>query len=47
MTQLNEIKRMQLLAGIISESQLNEDLLELKQMSKQLYSFLKQKGFPV
>jgi hypothetical protein len=47
MTQIDEIKRMQLLAGIISESQLNEDLLELKQMSKQLYSFLKQKGFPV
>jgi len=47
MTQLNEIKRMQQLAGILTESQLNEDLLELKQMSKQLYSFLKQKGFPV
>ncbi len=27
------------------ESQLNEDILELKQMSKQLYSFLKKKGF--
>jgi hypothetical protein len=42
--QINEIKRMQLLAGVINESQLNEDILELKQMSKQLYSFLKKKG---
>ncbi len=29
------------------ENMLNEDILELKQMSKQLYSFLKGKGFPV
>jgi hypothetical protein len=29
----------------LNESQLNEDILELKQMSKQLYSFLKSKGF--
>ena len=43
---------MQKLAGIITESEfkqkvemLNEDILELKQMSKQLYSFLKKKGF--
>ena len=42
---INEAKRMQHLAGIINESQLNEDILELKQMSKQLYSFLKKKGF--
>jgi hypothetical protein len=41
---INEAKRMQQLAGLITESQLNEDILELKQMSKQLYSFLKQKG---
>jgi len=47
-----EFRRMQVLAGIITESQykekvqmLNEDILELKQMSKQLYSFLKKKGF--
>jgi hypothetical protein len=51
--------KMQKLAGVITEAQynlkkkvlvedqLNEDILELKQMSKQLYSFLKQKGFPV
>jgi hypothetical protein len=44
MAQLNEITRMQQLAGLINESQLNEDILEIKQMSKQLYSFLKQKG---
>ena len=43
---LNEqFRRMQRLAGIITEEQLNEDILELKQMSKQLYSFLKSKGF--
>jgi len=29
----------------VEEAQLNEDILELKQMSKQLYSFLKNKGF--
>jgi hypothetical protein len=39
-----EFRRMQKLAGIITEEQLNEDILELKQMSKQLYSFLKKKG---
>ena len=51
--------KMQKLAGVITEAQynskkkalvenqLNEDILELKQMSKQLYSFLKKKGFPV
>ena len=40
--------RFQFLAGVINENefkQLNEDILELKQMSKQLYSFLKSKGF--
>jgi len=42
-----EFRRMQKLAGILTESQLNEDILELKQMSKQLYSFLKKKGFAV
>ena len=42
-----EFRRMQKLAGILTESQLNEDILELKQMSKQLYSFLKNKGFNV
>jgi len=42
-----EFRRMQKLAGILTESQLNEDILELKQMSKQLYSFLKSKGFEV
>jgi len=47
---------MQKLAGVITEAQynqkkslieaqLNEDILELKQMSKQLYTFLKSKGF--
>jgi hypothetical protein len=40
-----EFRRMQVLAGLITEEQLNEDILELKQMSKQLYSFLKSKGF--
>jgi len=46
--QINEeFKRMQLLAGLITESQLNEDILELKQMSKQLYTLLKSKGIPV
>lgn len=45
---INEISRMQELAGIISENKqmLNEDILELKQMSKQLYTFLKGKGMP-
>lgn len=54
---LNEsFLKMQKLAGVITEAQynqkkilienqLNEDILELKQMSKQLYSFLKSKGF--
>jgi len=41
------MNRLQQLAGLITESQLNEDILELKQMSKQLYSFLKKKGFDV
>lgn len=46
---LSEIHRMQELAGIISENKemLNEDILELKQMSKQLYTFLKSKGMQV
>jgi hypothetical protein len=39
------MNRLQQLAGILTEAQLNEDILELKQMSKQLYSFLKKKGF--
>ena len=54
---LNEsFLKMQKLAGVITETQyrekkslvenqLNEDILELKQMSKQLYSFLKSKGY--
>jgi len=45
--QINEIKRMQLLAGIINESQLNEDYLELKSLAKQLYSAIKKKGYDV
>jgi len=31
--------------ALFEDDMLNEDILELKQMSKQLYSFLKQKGF--
>jgi hypothetical protein len=31
--------------ALFEDDTLNEDILELKQMSKQLYSFLKQKGF--
>lgn len=49
-----ELRRMKTLAGILSENSessdktfLKEEILELKQMSKQLYSFLKSKGFPV
>jgi hypothetical protein len=41
---INEAKRMQLLAGLITESQLNEDILELKQISKEIYSLLKKEG---
>ena len=37
-----EFKRMQVLAGLITESQLNEDNLEVKSIAKQLYSWLKQ-----
>ena len=48
--------KMQKLAGVITEAQynskkslienqLNEDILELKQMAKQLYSFLKSEGY--
>jgi hypothetical protein len=33
--------------NFVGEESLNENLLELKQMSKQLYSFLKTKGFAV
>jgi hypothetical protein len=40
-TQINEIKRMQLLAGVINESQLNEDVLELKSVAKKIFSILK------
>jgi len=47
MAQLNEVKRMQQLAGILKESQLNEDYLELKSLGKQLYSALKKKGYEV
>jgi hypothetical protein len=46
-TQINEIKRMQFLAGVINESQLNEDYLELKSLAKQLYSAIKKKGYDV
>ena len=44
-----EFKRMQKLAGLsLNEANLlNEDILELRQMSKQLYSLLKKKGFNV
>jgi hypothetical protein len=38
---------MQQLAGLITESQLNEDYLELKSLGKQLYSALKKKGYEV
>ena len=45
MTQLiNEAKRMQLLAGLITESQLNEDKLELNNKARQLYSLFKKAG---
>ena len=44
-----EFLKMQKLAGLITENQmnkmLNEDILELKQIAKQLFAFLKQKGF--
>jgi len=43
-TQLNEIKRMQFLAGLISESQVNEaagDDLELKSLAKKLFPIIK------
>ena len=39
-----EFKRMQVLAGLITESQLNEDNLEVKSIAKQLYSFLTKNG---
>lgn len=46
---INEISRMQELAGIISENKqmLNEDFLELKSIAKMLYSLIKSKGFNV
>jgi hypothetical protein len=44
MKQLNELKRMQQLAGLITESQLNEDNLEIKNIAKQIYSFLTKDG---
>jgi hypothetical protein len=43
-TQINEITRMQQLAGIINESQLNEDKLELNNKARQLYSLFKKAG---
>jgi len=43
-----EFKRMQLLAGLITESQyLNEDNLEVKKIAKDLYSWLKKNGVEV
>jgi hypothetical protein len=36
MTQINEIKRMQLLAGILNESQLNEGIIDLSQTAVDL-----------
>jgi len=45
--QLNEIKRMQYLAGIITESQLNEDDTHLNKIARDLYSFLKKNGVNV
>jgi len=47
MTQLNEIARMQQLAGLISESQLNEDNTHVKKIARDLYSWLKQQGVNV
>jgi hypothetical protein len=42
--QINEIRRMQFLAGLINESQLNEDNLVLSNYAKQLYSLFKKAG---
>jgi len=42
-----EFIRMQKLAGIITELQLNEDNLEVKSIAKKLYSWLKQNGVAV
>jgi hypothetical protein len=39
-----EFRRMQKLAGLITESQLNEDNLEVKRIAKDLYQFLKKIG---
>jgi len=44
---INEIKRMQHLAGIITESQLNEDDTHLNKIARDLYSFLKKNGVNV
>ena len=49
MKQLNELKRMQQLAGLLTESQvdelqLNEDKLELNNKARQLYSLFKKAG---
>ena len=41
---INEAKRMQQLAGLIIESQLNEDKLELNNKARQLYSLFKKAG---
>ena len=42
-----EFKRMQVLAGLITESQLNEDNLEVKKAARDLYTFLKSSGVNV
>ncbi len=44
---INEAKRMQLLAGLITESQLNEDDTHINKIARDLYSFLKKYGVNV
>ena len=44
---INEAKRMQLLAGLITESQLNEDNTQVKKIARDLYSWLKKNGVEV
>jgi hypothetical protein len=44
---IKEAKRMQLLAGLITESQLNEDNTQIKKIARDLYSWLKKNGVEV
>ena len=44
---INEAKRMQFLAGLITESQLNEDNTQVKKIARDLYSWLKKNGVQV